>query len=79
MLNAYMAPICFLHVQVQKFYMMRTQLQGVGLQLQTMKSADAMANAMKSATKVRGVHGSSVRASLAKAGCLATVGHGVDE
>ena len=36
---------------VQKFYQMRTQLQGVGLQLQTMKSADAMANAMKSATK----------------------------
>ena len=37
---------------IQKFYMMRTQLQGVGLQLQTMKSADAMANAMKNATKV---------------------------
>jgi charged multivesicular body protein 2A len=40
---------------VQKFYMMRTQLQGVGLQLQTMKSSDAMANAMKNATRVGGL------------------------
>jgi charged multivesicular body protein 2A len=36
---------------VQKFYQMRTHLQGVSLQLQTMKSSDAMANAMKNATK----------------------------
>ena len=36
---------------VQKFMLMRTQLQGVGLQLQTMKSADAMQNAMRNATR----------------------------
>lgn len=37
--------------QIQTFYQLRTNLQGVGLQLQTMKSIDAMANAMKNATR----------------------------
>lgn len=36
---------------VTKFYQLRTYLQGVGLQLQTMKSVDAMASAMKNTTR----------------------------
>lgn len=36
---------------IQKFYVMRTHLQGVGMQLQTMKSVDAMGSAMKNATR----------------------------
>ena len=36
---------------VTKFYQLRTYLQGVGLQLQTMKSIDAMSTAMKNTTK----------------------------
>jgi len=36
---------------VTKFYQLRTYLQGVGLQLQTMKSVDAMATAMRNTTK----------------------------
>ncbi|ORZ32585.1 Snf7-domain-containing protein [Catenaria anguillulae PL171] len=36
---------------VQKFYQMRTQLQAVGLRIQTMQSNQAMAEAMKGVTK----------------------------
>lgn len=36
---------------INKFYTLRTHLQGVELQMQTLKSTDAMANAMKNATK----------------------------
>jgi len=36
---------------IQKFYKMRTQLQGVSLRIQTMKSNQAMADAMKGVTK----------------------------
>jgi len=36
-----------------KFYKMRTQLQGVALRIQTMKSTQAMTTAMKGATRVR--------------------------
>ncbi|KAJ3074224.1 ESCRT-III subunit protein did4 [Podochytrium sp. JEL0797] len=36
---------------VQKFYQMRTQLQAVGLRIQTMSSNQAMADAMKGVTK----------------------------
>ena len=35
----------------QKFIQLRTYLQGIGLQLQTMKSVDTMASAMKNATR----------------------------
>ncbi|RKP09340.1 Snf7-domain-containing protein, partial [Thamnocephalis sphaerospora] len=37
---------------IQKFYQMRTQLQGVGLRIQAMRSNQQMAEAMKGATKV---------------------------
>lgn len=36
---------------ITKFYQLRTYLQGVSLKLQTMKSVDAMATAMRSTTK----------------------------
>ncbi|KAJ3334327.1 ESCRT-III subunit protein did4 [Blyttiomyces sp. JEL0837] len=36
---------------IQKFYQMRTQLQAVGLRIQTMRSNQAMAEAMKGVTK----------------------------
>lgn len=36
---------------IQKFYQLRTYLQGVGIQLQTMKSVDAMTGAMKNASR----------------------------
>ncbi|KNE64625.1 hypothetical protein AMAG_09980 [Allomyces macrogynus ATCC 38327] len=36
---------------VQKFYQMRTQLQAVGLRIQTMRSNQAMTDAMKGVTK----------------------------
>ncbi|KAI9143474.1 Snf7-domain-containing protein [Paraphysoderma sedebokerense] len=36
---------------VQKFYQMRTQLQAVGLRIQTLRSNQAMAEAMKGVTK----------------------------
>jgi charged multivesicular body protein 2A len=38
---------------VQKFYLMRTQLQAVGLRIQTLRSNEQMANAMRGATRVR--------------------------
>lgn len=38
---------------VQKFYQMRTQLQAVGLRIQTLRSNQQMADAMRGATKVR--------------------------
>ncbi|KAJ1533437.1 Charged multivesicular body protein 2A [Cladochytrium tenue] len=42
---------------VQKFYQMRTQLQAVGLRIQTMQSNQAMADAMKGVTKaMRGMN-----------------------
>lgn len=37
--------------QVTKFYQLKTHLQGVSLQLMTMKSVDAMANAIKNTTR----------------------------
>ena len=37
---------------VQKFYQMRTQLQAVGLRIQTLRSNQQMAEAMRGATKV---------------------------
>lgn len=36
---------------IQKFYQMRTQLQGVSLRIQTMKANQSMADAMKGVTK----------------------------
>jgi hypothetical protein len=36
---------------VQKFYQMRTQLQAVGLRIQTLRSNQQMADAMKGATR----------------------------
>jgi hypothetical protein len=38
---------------IQKFYQMRTQLQAVGLRIQTLRSNQQMAEAMKGATRVR--------------------------
>ncbi len=38
---------------VQKFYQMRTQLQAVGLRIQTLRSNQQMADAMLGATRVR--------------------------
>ena len=38
---------------VQKFYQMRTQLQAVGLRIQTLRSNQQMADAMKGATRVQ--------------------------
>ena len=37
----------------QKFYQMRTQLQAVGLRIQTLRSNQQMADAMRGATRVR--------------------------
>ena len=39
---------------VQKFYQMRTQLQAVGLRIQTLRSNQQMAEAMRGATRVSG-------------------------
>ncbi|KAI8330018.1 Snf7-domain-containing protein [Choanephora cucurbitarum] len=39
---------------IQKFYSMKTQLQAVGLRIQTMSSSHQMAQAMKGATKAMG-------------------------
>ncbi|KAI9510393.1 vacuolar sorting protein DID4 [Russula earlei] len=39
---------------VQKFYQMRTQLQAVGLRIQTLRSNQQMADAMRGATRVSG-------------------------
>ncbi|KAJ3414267.1 Charged multivesicular body protein 2A [Chytridiales sp. JEL 0842] len=42
---------------IQKFYQMKTQLQGVSLRIQTMRSNQAMADAMKGVTKaMRGMN-----------------------
>src|ERR1700679_2743886 len=38
---------------VQKFYQMRTQLQAVGLRIQTLRSNQQMADAMRGASRVR--------------------------
>ena len=38
---------------IQRFYQMRTQLQAVGLRIQTLRSNQEMATAMKGATRVR--------------------------
>jgi charged multivesicular body protein 2A len=38
---------------ISKFYSMKTQLQAVSLRLQTLRSNQQMAEAMKGATKVR--------------------------
>ena len=38
---------------VQKFVQMRTQLQAVGLRIQTLRSNQQMADAMRGATRVR--------------------------
>lgn len=37
---------------IQKFYQMRTQLQAVGLRIQTLRSNQQMADAMRGATRV---------------------------
>ena len=37
----------------QKFFQMRTQLQAVGLRIQTLRSNQQMAEAMRGATRVR--------------------------
>lgn len=39
---------------VQKFYQMRTQLQAVELRIQTLRSNQQMADAMRGATRVNG-------------------------
>ncbi|KIJ29861.1 hypothetical protein M422DRAFT_268639 [Sphaerobolus stellatus SS14] len=39
---------------VQKFYQMRTQLQAVGLRIQTLRSNQSMADAMRGATRAMG-------------------------
>lgn len=38
---------------VHKFYQMSTQLQAVGLRMQTLRSSQQMSEAMRGATKVR--------------------------
>lgn len=38
---------------IQKFYQMRTQLQAIGLRIQTLRSNQQMADAMRGATRVR--------------------------
>jgi len=43
----------------QKFYQMRTQLQAVGLRIQTLRSNQQMAEAMRGATRVSSVSGES--------------------
>jgi charged multivesicular body protein 2A len=40
----------------QKFVQMRTQLQAVGLRIQTLRSNQQMADAMRGATRVRPFH-----------------------
>lgn len=40
---------------VQKFYQMRTQLQAVGLRIQTLRSNQQMAEAMRGATRVSSI------------------------
>ncbi|KAJ4977290.1 hypothetical protein NE237_002396 [Protea cynaroides] len=40
--------------QVEKFYKLKSQLQGVGLRIQTLKSTQAMGEAMKGVTKAMG-------------------------
>lgn len=37
---------------IQRFYQMRTQLQAVGLRIQTLRSNQEMAQAMRGATRV---------------------------
>jgi charged multivesicular body protein 2A len=37
---------------IQKFFQMRTQLQAVGLRIQTLRSNQQMADAMRGATRV---------------------------
>ena len=38
---------------IHKFYQMKTQLQGISLRIQTVRSNDQMVQAMRGATKVR--------------------------
>lgn len=40
---------------IQKFYAMRTQLQAVSLRIQTLRSNQAMGEAMKGASKAMGL------------------------
>ncbi|KAK9081528.1 hypothetical protein Scep_024915 [Stephania cephalantha] len=40
--------------QIEKFYKLKSQLQGVGLRIQTLKSTQAMGEAMKGVTKAMG-------------------------
>jgi len=44
---------------VTKLYGLKSQLQAIGLRIQTLKSTQAMADAMMGATKVRGGRGGS--------------------
>jgi hypothetical protein len=61
---------------VQKFYQMRTQLQAVGLRIQTLRSNQQMADAMRGATRVRLaiLHVFNPASSLTP-----FLGHGIDE
>ena len=64
---------------VQKFYQMRTQLQAVGLRIQTLRSNQQMADAMRGATRVRALQFRPVILSAEHdVDCLPLV-HGCDE
>ena len=55
---------------ISKFYQMRTQLQAVSLRLQTLRSNEQMATAMKGATKVHPLACTSrCNQSMARASC----------
>lgn len=60
---------------VQKFYQMRTQLQAVGLRIQTLRSNEQMAVAMRGATRVRSL---SLITSPQDSRC-SCIGYGIDE
>ena len=60
---------------VQRFYQMRTQLQAVGLRIQTLRSNQQMADAMRGATRV-----GSLRLSTVPSDSLCShPGNGLDE
>jgi division protein CdvB (Snf7/Vps24/ESCRT-III family) len=54
---------------VQKFYQMRTQLQAVGLRIQTLRSNQQMADAMRGATRVRSFTSVLASSIIAYTGC----------
>lgn len=61
---------------VQKFYQMRTQLQAVGLRIQTLRSNQQMADAMRGATRVRSPYLQMLRTRILILIVLLTIGHG---